>query len=80
MLKVLVTGGTGMLGNALKKYLPEADYANGRKDLDLSYPEVWDVMQFLDFYDVIIHTAAITNLPLCEEILPSGIPSSCRYC
>ena len=54
MLKVLVTGGTGMLGTALKKYLPEADYVNGRKDLDLSYPEIWDVMQFMKFYDVII--------------------------
>lgn len=67
MLKVLVTGGTGMLGTALKKYLPDADYVNGRKDLDLSYPEIWDVMQFMNFYDVIIHTAAITSLPLCEE-------------
>jgi len=72
MLKVLVTGGTGMLGTALKKYLPEADYVNGRKDLDLSYPEIWDVMQFMKFYDVIIHTAAITNLPLCEEYSPQA--------
>lgn len=61
-----------MLGTALKKYLPEADYINGRKDLDLSYPEIWDVMQFMDFYDIIIHTAAITNLPLCEEFPSSA--------
>lgn len=67
MLNILITGGTGMLGTALKKVFPNADYINGRADLDLSYPEIWDVMKFMKSYDVIIHTAAITNLPQCEK-------------
>lgn len=67
MLKVLVTGGTGMLGSMLKQHLPDAHFIEGRSDMDLSYPGIWDVMQFMNHYDVIIHTAAITNLSLCEQ-------------
>lgn len=68
MLSILITGGNGMLGTALKRQFPEADYLEGRKDLDLSYPEVADIIKFMKFYDIIIHTAAITNLSLCEQI------------
>ena len=67
MLKVLVTGGTGMLGTAIKNILPEADYLNGRSDLDLSYPEIKDITQFLNYYDTIIHTAALTNMQVNEN-------------
>lgn len=67
MLSILITGGSGMLGTALKRQLPEADYLEGREDLNLAYPEVADTIKSIKFYDVIIHTAAITDLPLCEQ-------------
>lgn len=72
MLKILVTGGTGMLGSILKEHLPQADFLNGKSELDLSYPEVWDVIKLMNHYDVIIHTAAITNLNICEQHVPQA--------
>lgn len=68
MLSILITGGSGMLGTALKRQFPEADYLEGRGDLDLSYPEAADTIKSMKFYDIIIHTAAITDLSLCEKI------------
>lgn len=65
--KILITGGTGMLGTALSKVLPEAHSILGKRDMDLAYPEVWDYMKFMDYYDVIIHTAAFTNMQMNED-------------
>lgn len=67
MSSVLITGGSGMLGSCLKKYFPDADFLNGRRELDLSYPEIWDVLHLIKPYDVIIHTAAYTDLSVCEK-------------
>lgn len=66
MLKILVTGGTGMLGSALKKSLPYANFLEGRQDIDLSTPTAKKQLGKLPYHDVIIHSAAHTNLPYCE--------------
>jgi dTDP-4-dehydrorhamnose reductase len=66
MLKILVTGGNGMLGSELKTHLPKATYLMGRKDLDLSNLNLVDNTLSHD-YDIIIHTAAYTNIQYSEE-------------
>lgn len=55
-MRILVTGGTGMLGHALRKHLPDAVYV-GSKDADL---RDWVACQrlFLEDYDCVIHCAA----------------------
>jgi dTDP-4-dehydrorhamnose reductase len=66
MLKILITGGNGMLGSELKTTIPEATYLMGRKDLDLS--DLYLVDNTLPYdYDIIIHTAAYTNIQHSEE-------------
>ena len=66
MLKILVTGGNGMLGSELKNHIPEATYLLGRKDLNLSDLHLVD--NTLPYgYDIIIHTAAYTNIQHSEE-------------
>lgn len=67
MLKILVTGGTGMLGKELKTYLPNADYLNGVNDIDLSTPECINYISSMPYYDIIIHTAAFTNIKYNES-------------
>jgi dTDP-4-dehydrorhamnose reductase len=62
VLKILITGGTGMLGKELKTYFPDADYLNGTNDIDLSTPKCIEYISSMPHYDIIIHTAAFTNM------------------
>jgi dTDP-4-dehydrorhamnose reductase len=80
MTKILLTGSTGMLGNALiRAFLPDKRYAltgMGRSRTDLLHRQ--EQLQ-VDFsqpasiraqnieVDVAIHTAALTDLKLCES-------------
>jgi dTDP-4-dehydrorhamnose reductase len=66
MLKILVTGGNGMLGNELKNHIPKASYMLGKNDLDLSNLNLVDNILPYD-YDIIIHTAAYTNISYSEN-------------
>ena len=65
-MQVLITGGTGKLGKELAKVFPESLHPT-RQELGL------EVKSQVDDYisgkkpDVIIHTAAVTNVSYCEE-------------
>ena len=65
-MKVLITGGTGRLGKELVKLFPESLHPT-RQELGV------EVKSQVDNYisgkkpDVIIHTAAVTSVPYCEE-------------
>ena len=72
-MKILITGGTGMLGNALKEFFPKATYLQGRQDMDLSKPSVIEKIKSLPDYDIIIHCAAFTNLSYCDEHLEDAM-------
>tara|TARA_B110000977_G_C10993729_1_gene460989 strand:+ start:242 stop:964 length:723 start_codon:yes stop_codon:yes gene_type:complete len=67
MLKILVTGGTGMLGTAIKKVLPNATYLNGRSELDFTLDNAKSKLEELGRWDTIIHTAAFTDLNYNED-------------
>jgi GDP-L-fucose synthase len=57
MNKILVTGGSGMVGNSLKKYIPDAIYISS-KDYNLT-SETQVSLMFNDIQpDVVIHLAA----------------------
>lgn len=63
---VLITGGTGALGNALQKIFPE-NISPTHEELDITNKEA--VLNFFQQHkiDTIIHTAAITKVRTCEE-------------
>jgi dTDP-4-dehydrorhamnose reductase len=63
----IVTGGSGMLGTELKNHLPDASFWEGRKFIDLSYPEIQDVLYLIKPVDTIIHCAAYTDLNFCDR-------------
>ena len=57
MNKILVTGGSGMVGNSLKKYISDATYISS-KDYNLT-SETQVSLMFNDIQpDVVIHLAA----------------------
>lgn len=59
-MNVLVTGADGLMGKALRPFLPYAFYKN-RKQLDVTDPySVWDAMH-LHRPNVVIHLAAVTD-------------------
>jgi dTDP-4-dehydrorhamnose reductase len=65
-MTILITGSTGALGSEIKKIFPEALTPN-HNELDITNKE-----QVTDFFkenkiDIVIHTAAITNVRKCEE-------------
>ena len=55
--KILVTGGSGMVGRSLKKYLPSATYVSS-KDYNLTTREGIQYMLIKERPDVVIHLAA----------------------
>ncbi len=55
--KIIVTGGSGMVGKSLQKILPEATYLSS-KDFDLTTREGVQYMMYKHEPDVIIHLAA----------------------
>lgn len=63
---ILVTGGSGRLGSALKKLFPGALFPS-RKELDLALPD--SIFSFISRHkpSVIIHAAAMTSLRECES-------------
>jgi GDP-L-fucose synthase len=56
-MKIIVTGGSGMVGRSLKKYLPSATYISS-KDYNLTLREGIQSMLIKESPDVIIHLAA----------------------
>ena len=66
MMTTLVTGGSGSLGSELQKIFPDC-LSPSSKDLDITNKE--SIENYLKNHDIdiIIHTAAITSVRLCEE-------------
>ena len=65
MTSILITGGSGMLGKSLKKYFPNAKFLNGKRDLDLN--KLSKVKLLNKRFDIIIHSAALTDLAYCDN-------------
>lgn len=55
--KILVTGGSGMVGKSLKKFLPDATYLSS-KECDLKNEEEVKSLMNNNEFDVVIHLAA----------------------
>ncbi|MFA6999685.1 MAG: sugar nucleotide-binding protein [Candidatus Paceibacterota bacterium] len=64
--KILFTGGSGRLGKACKKIFPNAQYPNST-ELNILIAE--NINNYFSNHkvDTIIHLAAMTSIPLCEE-------------
>ena len=62
----LITGGSGRLGKELVKVFPEALHPT-RQELDLNQASQVDNFMRTRKPDVIIHAAAVTSVPFCEE-------------
>jgi dTDP-4-dehydrorhamnose reductase len=62
----LITGGSGKLGTELAKVFPEALHPT-RQELDLRVKALVDEYVAKQKPDVVIHTAALTSVPFCEE-------------
>jgi dTDP-4-dehydrorhamnose reductase len=67
MSKILITGGNGMLGNELQKHFKQATILGGKAKLDLTNFKLLETFLIEKSFDVIIHTAAYTNLKYNEE-------------
>jgi dTDP-4-dehydrorhamnose reductase len=65
-MKVLITGGTGRLGKELVNVFPESLHPT-RQELEIEMKS--QVGKYISEKkpDVIIHTAAVTSVPYCEE-------------
>ena len=70
-----------MLGSSLKLFINYAEFLNGKSDIDLT--KISELKKYFKnrYYDIIIHTAAFTDLNFCEKnrkkafFLHSGIVS-----
>jgi dTDP-4-dehydrorhamnose reductase len=65
-VEILMTGGTGRLGKELLKVFPESLHPS-RQQLGLEVKAQVDKYVSEKEPDVIIHTAAVTSIPYCEE-------------
>jgi dTDP-4-dehydrorhamnose reductase len=65
-MKILITGGTGRLGKELVKVFPKCLHPT-RKELEVGTKSIVDSYIAEKKPDVIIHTAAVTSVPYCEE-------------
>ena len=65
--KILVTGGTGMLGKSLKSFIKNAYFLNGKKEIDLTNFRLVERFLKNNFYDIIVHSAAYTNIDFCQK-------------
>ena len=77
MSKILITGGSGMVGKSLKKYLPNATFLSS-KDCDLTDEKSVSSLMTNNKYDVVIHLAArvggiIDNINYPEEYFIENI-------
>lgn len=61
MNKILLTGGSGLLGTELQKYIEVV--APSHKEMDILRPETY----IKDDFDIVIHAAAYTNLLKAEK-------------
>src|SRR3990167_8856729 len=64
--KILITGGTGRLGRAARKILPEALYPT-RQEMDVTDRAMVHTYLTTHQPEVIIHLAAIASIPACEK-------------
>jgi len=64
-MKFLITGGSGKLGTALKKEFPDGLFPN-HKELDITNPIKVNNYFEKNSPDIIIHTAAMTDVRKCE--------------
>jgi dTDP-4-dehydrorhamnose reductase len=62
--KILITGGNGQLGNALKQYFPTAEYVD-LAEFNISDPEAYKNKDWSQ-YQAIINAAAYTNVDAAE--------------
>lgn len=64
--KILITGGSGRLGKACKKILPNALYPS-RSDMDITEPAM--IQSYIEKHKpaIIIHLAALASIPDCEK-------------
>jgi len=65
-MTILITGGTGALGNELKNLFPNALFPS-HNELDITNKKMISDFFINNDIDIIIHTAAITSVRLCEE-------------
>lgn len=64
-LKILVTGGSGLLGTALKKFLPAADFPL-RQDFGVTNLAQMEQYVAGQNFTTLLHLAAFTAVPQCE--------------
>ena len=65
-MKILLTGGNGVLGQAIQKRIPNW-IATNKSELDITNKQ--NILDFVKLHkiDTIIHAAALTSIRNCEE-------------